>query len=310
MTDASKPDLPRSGFVLLALLTIFWGINWPLMKWGLAEMRPWSFRALCILIGPAGLFLCGRLAGQRLAIAHGDWRAMLVASFFNTTCWHLLSAFGLSLMASGRAAIIAFTMPLWATLLAVPLLGEKLTPAKLVGLALGLVGLACLLGGEIQALERAPIGALLMFGAAISWAAGSLAVKRHRWKTEAFALTAWQLVIGGIPILIGWAIIDGWSPLREGIEAPTWRGVVGVLYAATIPMIFCHWGWVRVLAIFPASVAAIGTLLIPVVGVFSSAIVLGEQVGVMELVSLSAIVASLAIVLGPGMPALGRRRSG
>lgn len=310
MSGGAAQPLPRTGFVLLALLTVFWGVNWPFMKLGLTEFRPWSLRALCMVVGPVGLFVCGWLARQRLGIARGDMRAMVLASLFNTTGWHLLSAFGLSQMASGRAAIIAFTMPLWATLLAVPLLGEPLTRVKLAGLALGLAGLALLLGLEIGAVGRAPVGAAMMFGASLAWAAGSLIVKRHPWRTEAFALTAWQLVIGGVPILIGWALIDGLSPLRPGIEAPSLAAIVGLLYAATIPMIFCHWGWVRLLAVFPASVAAIGTLLIPVVGVFSSALVLGEPVGLPEIAALVLIVASLAIVLGPRLPPIGRRAAG
>lgn len=298
---------PRSGFVLLGLLTLFWGINWPMMKWAVTDFRPWSFRVLCILIGGAGLFACARLAGQRIAIARRDLAPLLVAAFFNTTVWHLCSAYGLMLMASGRAAIIAFTMPLWATLLALPVLGEPITRAKAAGLVLGLAGLFCLLAGEMAAIGAAPLGALLMLGAAIAWAAGSLAVKRHRWSMGAFTLTAWQIVLGGVPILIGWAILEGDGWLRHGLEAPSWRGIVGALYAATVPMIFCHWGWMRVLQVFPASVAAIGSLMIPVVGVFSAALVIGEPVGATELVALGLILASLAIVLGPRLPGLVRR---
>jgi drug/metabolite transporter (DMT)-like permease len=294
--------LPRSGFVLLGLLSFFWGINWPMMKWGVTELRPWTFRSICIVIGVAGLFACARLAGQRVAIPRGDLRPLLVASFFNTTAWHLCSAYGLMLMASGRAAIIAFTMPLWATLLAVPILGERINGARAIGLLLGIGGLAFLLVGEMTALERAPLGGLLMLGAAVTWAAGSLTVKRHRWAMPAFTLTAWQLLIGGIPILVGWAILEGTDMLQAGIGALSWRGIVGTLYAATVPMIFCHWGWMRVLQVFPASVAAIGTLLIPVVGVFSAALVIGERVGATELAALGLITASLAIVLGPRLP--------
>lgn len=294
--------LPRSGFVLLGLLSFFWGINWPMMKWAVTEIRPWTFRSICIVVGVAGLFACARLAGQRVGIPRQDLKPLLVASFFNTTAWHLCSAYGLMLMASGRAAIIAFTMPLWATLLAVPLLDERINRARAIGLVLGLGGLAFLLYGEIAAVQRAPLGGLLMLTAAICWAAGSLTVKRHRWSMPAFTLTAWQLLIGGVPILIGWAVLEGGDILQPGIAALSWRGVVGALYSATVPMIFCHWGWMRVLQVFPASVAAIGTLLIPVVGVFSAALVIGERVGPTELAALALITTSLAIVLGPRLP--------
>jgi drug/metabolite transporter (DMT)-like permease len=303
----TEPAGPRTGFVLLGLLSLFWGVNWPMMKWAVTDFRPWSFRVLCIVLGSLGLFACARIAGQRVAIARRDLGPLLLASFFNTTLWHLLSAYGLMLMASGRAAIIAFTMPLWATLLARPLLGEPLTRAKAAGLVLGLAGLACLLAGEVAAIGAAPFGGLLMLGAALAWAAGSLAIKRHRWTMGAFPLTAWQLVLGGVPILAGWWILEGDAVLRPGLDAPSWRGLAGALYAATIPMVFCHWGWMRVLQAFPASVAAIGTLLIPVVGVFSAALVIGEPVGATEIAALALILASLAIVLGPRLPGMARR---
>lgn len=310
--SATRPDqpaesnAPRTGFVLLGLLSLFWGINWPMMKWAVTDFRPWSFRVLCIVLGSAGLFACARLAGQRIAIPRRDLGPLLVASFFNTTVWHLCSAYGLLFMASGRAAIIAFTMPLWASLLAMPVLGEKMTRAKALGLLLGLAGLGCLLVGEVAAIGAAPLGGLLMLCAAVGWAAGSLAVKRHRWSMQSFPLTGWQLLIGGVPIFIGWWLLEGDAWLRPGLEAPSWRGIVGAVYAATIPMIFCHWGWMRVLQVFPASVAAIGTLMIPVVGVFSAALVIGETVGATELAALGLIVSSLAIVLGPRLPGLSR----
>ena len=308
MSAAASPSqtqdgvLPRTGFVLLALLTLFWGVNWPFMKWGLNEVRPWSMRSLCIVIGVIGLFTCGRLAGQRLDVPRQDRLPLALAALFNITGWNLCSAYGLTLMASGRAAIIAFTMPLWASLFAIPLLGERMTRAKLLGLMFGGAGLLLLVIGEFRTLERAPLGALLMFGAAMSWALGSVTVKRHRWTTQVFALTAWQMVIGGAPILLGWAVVEGFDVMQPGVTALSWRGVAGTLYAATIPMIFCHWGWTRLLQVFPASVAAIGTLLIPVVGVFSAALLIGESIGTTELVSLGLIIAALTVTLRPRRP--------
>ncbi|MFM8989065.1 MAG: EamA family transporter [Alphaproteobacteria bacterium] len=110
MSAAARVEAPpRSGFVLLALLTVFWGVNWPMIKWGVTEFRPWSFRAACIVIGVAGLFACARLAGQSLAIPRRDLGPLLVASFFNMTVWHLCSAYGLSYMApsTGTASSVA-----------------------------------------------------------------------------------------------------------------------------------------------------------------------------------------------------------
>ena len=113
--------------------------------------------------------------------------------------------------------------------------------------------------------------------------------------TPAFALTAWQVVVGGALIFIGWIMLEGFDVLQPGVEALSWRGIVGTLYASTIPMIFRHWGWTRVLQIFSASVAAIGTLLI------------GESIGATEMASLGMIITALTITLAPRLPGRGAR---
>ena len=74
-SGAGAPALPRAGFMLLGLLTLFWGVNWPMMKWGVTEVNPWSFRAICVVLGVAGLFVCARLAGQEWRIAPRDVEA-------------------------------------------------------------------------------------------------------------------------------------------------------------------------------------------------------------------------------------------
>jgi drug/metabolite transporter (DMT)-like permease len=293
---------PRGAFVLLVLLTFFWGVNWPLMKWGLAEIGPWSFRALCIVLGSAGLFACAWLARERIAIPRDERLPVALAGFCNTTLWQLCSAYSLGLMGSGRGAIVAYTMPLWVGVFSVIFLGERFTRALALALILGLLGLALLLFDEFRTIAAAPAGALLMLAGAIFWASGVIVLKRRRWELGSFALTGWQMVIGGVPIVLGALALEGSSPLRPGVAALSLAAALGSLYSATVPMIFCQWGWYRVLAQLPASTAAISMLLIPMVGLASSALLVDERVGVLELVALAAIVAAIAIVIGPSLP--------
>jgi drug/metabolite transporter (DMT)-like permease len=204
-------------------------------------------------------------------------------------------------LSSGRSAIVAYTMPLWATLLSAAFLGERITAAKVLGLALGLGGLVFLIERESAALEHAPLGALLMLGAALAWAIGSVLIKRHHWSMSSFALTGWLLAVGGAPIVIGAGMVEGFVWNRPGV-APSAIGILGFVYSATVAMLFCHWGWIVLLQQLPASVASIAILFIPVVGVWSSALLLGEPVGAPEIIGLASIVAALAIVLGPRLP--------
>ena len=285
--------LPASGFVLLVLLTLFWGVNWPAMKLALTGIAPFTFRTICLFVGGFSLLAFALAKHQKIRIDPADLKPLLLASLLNVTGWHLFSAYGLLQVQAGRGAIIAFTMPIWASILASLVLKEAFTLRKFIGLVLGIGGLSVLIGPEMAKLGAAPIGSLLMLGAALSWAMGTIVTKRHSWRLGTVALTGWQLTLGGLPIFLGALLID---------PAPDFAGLRGdvlwaALYAALIPMIFCHWAWFRIVDLFPASIAAIGTLAIPVVGVLSSALVLGEPIGLAEIAALMLVLAGLSVVM-------------
>ena len=118
-------------------------------------------------------------------------------------------------------------------------------------------------------------------------------VKARRWGLGTAALSGWQIVLGGIPVLLGWVV----AGRPETLLTASWPALAGALYAMLIPMIYCYWAWFRVVAIFPASLASIGTLAIPVIGVFSSALLTGETAGPGEIAGLTLVVAALALVM-------------
>ncbi|HWQ39577.1 MAG TPA: DMT family transporter [Burkholderiales bacterium] len=286
--------LPRSLWALLALLTLAWGLNWPMMKLALAELPVWTFRGACVAAGSIGLFAIARTGGLPLRIArHQRWR-VAVTAFFNITLWNVLIGYGLTLLPSGRAAILAYTMPLWTVLLSICALNEPLTTRRIAGLALGLAGLALLLGTELAVLRAAPVGALLVLGAAVSWAIGTVLMKRYPTDLPTTAFVAWQLAIGGLPIVLGALVLDwgAWRPISVG---PT----IGLLYNMFVAFIFCHWAWFKIATSAPAGVASLSTMMIPVVGVFSGMLVLGEQPKWPEFAALGLVLLALATVLVP-----------
>ncbi len=285
--------LPRAGYVLLAALTLFWGANWPVLKFVLEELPVWWFRSACVVVGGIGLLLIARLSGQSLAVPRAERGPLVLCALFNVVGWHLCSAYGLSLMPAGRAAIVAFTMPLWASLLGSLVLGEALTRSKLIGLALGMAGLAVLIGPDLADLEAAPLGALFMILAAISWASGTVAIKRFTWSVPTTSLVGWQLMVGAVPITVGAVLLEP-MPELGGLGRDVW---IALAYVFLFPMLFCQWAFFKTVRLFPASIAAIGTLAIPVVGVYASALMLGEVVGLREVSALALICSALAGVL-------------
>jgi drug/metabolite transporter (DMT)-like permease len=291
---------PLGGLLFLGTLTVLWGSNWPAMKLALRELDPWTFRTVCLLVGGGGLLALLGAGRQGLRVPRAERWPLCLVAFFNITGWHLCSAYGLTLVQAGRAVIIAYTMPLWTVVFGRLLVGERITRARLVALGLGLAGMATLLAPEAHALSAAPGGVLLMLGAAVSWAIGTVLTKAQRWTISTGALTGWQLVLGAVPIAVG-AVI---RLVASGDAGPLVRlgslssgALLGTAYATLVGVIFCHWAWFRLVAILPAAVAAIGTLGIPIVGLFTSALILGEPVGWAEVVALVLVVAGLGILI-------------
>ncbi len=230
-------------------------------------------------MGGSALLALVKLSGRSIRVPSNEIKPLLLCACFNVIAWHLLTGYGIARIEAGRASIIAFTMPIWATLLGRVVLGEPLSGSKLLGPLLG---------------------AGFMVGAAVSWALGTVLLKRVRWTIPVGTLAGWQLLAGAVPITLGAVAFEAF-PNPADLSLP----VLGaLLYILSFPMVFCQWAWFSVVRLFPVAMAAIGTLAIHIVGVFSSAWVLGEPVGSRELTALALVCAALAVVLVlPGLRA-------
>jgi drug/metabolite transporter (DMT)-like permease len=288
---SAEPDhLPQRLWWLLAALTLAWGFNWTAMKVALAGVPPWTFRTLCLGLGSAVLFLVLRAGGHALTVPPGQRVRLAVLAFFNITCWNLLVAFGMTMIPSGRAAILAYTMPVWAVPLSIWVLGERLTGRKLLGLVLGMAGLALLVGDVF-----ASPGTLLVLGAAISWAIGTVLQKRYPMAMPNGAYTAWIMLLGGVPIFAGALLFEDLGALRE---IGLWPAL-GVAYNVIVAFAFAHWAWIKIATSVPVSVFSISMLIIPVVGVLSGMLFLGERPSWSEYAALLLILCALATVIRP-----------
>jgi drug/metabolite transporter (DMT)-like permease len=299
MADADR--LPPRLWWVLAGLTFAWGFNWSAMKIALHEVTPWVFRSLCLGLGSAVLFLVLRAGGQKLAVPAGQWRRLALLAFFNITCWNLLVAYGLTMIASGRAAILAYTMPVLAVPLSLWLLGERLTSRKIAGLVLGLGGLALLLGEAVAGLGGSPLGSLLALGAAFTWALGVVLQKRYPVAMPTLPYTAWIMLLGGVPVIAGSLLFEDWRVLG-GVGTRAW---LGVAYNVFIAFAWAHWAWIKIATSVSVTVFSLSMLVIPVVGVLSGMLFLGERPSIAELCAAALVLASLATVVVPPRVARG-----
>jgi drug/metabolite transporter (DMT)-like permease len=294
-----SPDTPAVSRATLSALivavTILWGANWPAMKIAVLELEPWTFRVVTVLGAGLTLLLLARITGERIWMERRLVLPHLAISLAGVTLWHMLTAYGLMYIGGGRAAIIAFTMPVWATLLSILFLGERPTLAMGVALVLGMAGLAVLIGPDLARVGEAPMGALLILLAAMVWAIQTVATKAYDWRIGTMALSAWQLLAGGVPILIVWL----WLGTRPDPTRLSLEGILALLYVVFVALVFCFTTFLRIVRLLPAIAASLSTLAIPVVGVASSAWLLGETVGLREVVALVLVLAAIGLVLLP-----------
>jgi drug/metabolite transporter (DMT)-like permease len=292
-----EPDhLPRHLWWVLAALTFAWGFNWTALKVALAEVPPWTFRSLCLGLGAAVLFAALRAGGQPLGVPKGQWHRLALLSFLNITCWNMLVAFGVALIPSGRAAILAYTMPIWSIPLSVWLLGERITRRRMAGLGLGMTGLALLLGESLVGLGAAPLGSVLVLGAALTWALGTVLQKRMPVRMPLGAYTAWMMLVGGVPVFLGAALLEDVRVLRD----VSLVAALGVAYNVFVAFAFAHWAWIKLATSVPVGVFSISMLLIPVIGVISGVVFLGERPSWAEVGALVCVLGALATVIRRG----------
>jgi drug/metabolite transporter (DMT)-like permease len=259
------------------------------------ESRDLRGRAVHLAAGSGVLFAALRASGQPLAIPRDQWRRLVLIAFFSITCWNVLVVFGLRLIPSGRAAILAYTMPALAIPLSVWFLGERMTVRKLLGLALGMAGMALLLAEELTNLAGAPLGALMVLGAATTWALGTVLQKKYPVRAPVAALTAWMMLIGGVPIYLAALAFDSFRSLSEVSLWPA----LAVAYNVLFSFAWAHWAWIKLATSVSVTTFSLAMLMTPVVGVFSGMVFLGERPGWLEFGALGLVLASLATVVIP-----------
>jgi drug/metabolite transporter (DMT)-like permease len=293
------PSAPAvAGLGLLLVSTLCWGLAWPLAKIVVGELGVWNVRLALVAVGTCGLLAIAGLRGDRLLPPGARWGQVAFIGAMSTTGWGVLSTYALVLMAPGRAAILAYTMPLWAAIFGWLALGIPVRRRELLGLALGLAAIAVLLASDALAMGAAPYGPILIVMAAMCWAAGTVAIKAYRGSLSTLPLAAWQTVIGGLPIVGAALVVESPSDFLGLSPAAAWSLAFWSLSGAVAGV----WAWYRVVQILPPHVAAIGILGTPILGLLSSAAVFGDTIGGAELTALALVVAALVAVLAPSSP--------
>lgn len=282
---AFSPTVAR---LLLVGVVVLWGANWPVMKIGVQYMPPVWFAAARMVLGAASLFALLWVLGRLSLPTRRDLPVVFTVGALQMAAFLALVNIALQQVEAGRSAVLAYTTPLWVTPVAIVLLGERLTSFKLIGLALGIGGVAVLFNplGFDWSDREVLVGNALLLVAALSWSVAILHVRSHKWDSSPLQLAPWQMVLAVPPLaLISWATED-WSQIR-------WTGDLALVLAYNGPLAtaFCFWAVVSVTRALPAITTSLSLLAVPVTGVAASALFLGEPLT-------STLVAGLVLILG------------
>jgi drug/metabolite transporter (DMT)-like permease len=275
---APAADPRRRAIALLALLTLVWGTNWGLFPVVLREVSVWHFRA--VSTAGAGLLLLAvaRLRGVPLAIPRRWWGTVALATSLYLVLWNIASAYAAVMIPSGQAAVLGFTMPLWAALFGWLFLRQRLDGRLLLALALGVAAVALLAWRSLGAYAQAPLGVALGLLSAIGWAVGTMILKHRQVQVPALVLTGWQLLITAVPIALG-SLLWGHVPAGAAAGGPSWTVIALIVYITLVPMAVGNLAWFTIVGLLPTTVAGLSSIMVPVVAMVSGALMHGEPLG-------------------------------
>ena len=287
----SATKLSTRDLTLLVLLTLFWGLNWPVMKAGVAELPPLYFRTLCIAGGLVVIWCWARVMRVPMRVPAGAWPLVVKLALPNLIMWHLLAIFAIKMLPSGRAAILGYTMPVWAVIIGLIAFNEQPQRRHWWGVVAAFVGTLLLLSSEFTALSGAPLGTFLMLVAAASWGYGTHLMRRNLTDMPIIALTFWMLTLTLVVMSVGSVLF----------EMPRWRmpNVIewaSIVYNMVLAIAFCHVVWSMLARKLPPAASGLSVMMIPVIGVFSGMALLGERPFWQDYVALILILVALSSV--------------
>lgn len=281
------------------MLTLCWGINWPIMKIGVQDFPPIAFRTLCMIGGLPVLWLVARMQGLSMAIPRQQIKPVIALAIPNMLIWHMFVILGVKMLTSGRAAILGYTMPIWAVLFGLLFFGERVTRLAWLGIGFALAGALLLLSSELITLTGQPMGSVLVLIAAAAWGYGTVMMKRSRLDMPTIVLTFWMLALTTIAMGIASFLFErsAWR-LPDEVEWST------IVYNALVIFGFAHLVWFKLARTLPPVASSLSVMMIPVLGVFSGAWMLRETPHWQDYAAMVLILAAMStVLLKPRTPA-------
>jgi drug/metabolite transporter (DMT)-like permease len=299
-----KPDqsLTVVDVLLLAFVSIGWGLTFPVMKLGLQTYPPLTFRGLSIAAGILTMGIYLLVQRQSFTIKWPELRKLFAISQVNLTGWQLGLLYGVLLLGASRSAIVGYTMPVWAFVTSILLYKAPVSARGVVGVSLAMIAVAVLTLNDFGQFLSAPAGLLFLLIGAMCWGAGTAMIRNTTLSISNESMAFWALICT-MPVYV---------PLTIWLESDLWRWpnfteTWTILYGGVVSFAFCYVVWYRLSRKLSPVVSSLSIMLVPVIGVVSSSLTVGEHVTGLDWLALALIILAMAVVLLPAQ-ALGLKR--
>jgi drug/metabolite transporter (DMT)-like permease len=282
----------------LVLLTLVWGLNWPVMKLGVTSYPPLTFRAVSILLGIPVLALALVVLKVPFRLPRRHWLEFSWLTVTNMMIWHVCIILAVQSLSSGRAAILGYTMPIFSAVIGALVFKAMLSRRGWTGVGAAALGVALLLWHEFTGLAGKPGGVALALFAAAVWAVGTQLLRRTKIDIPTLALSFWMTVVAGVFMSLLAAVFE-----RDQWRLPSEPVAWAIAYNAVLIFGYAHAAWFYLARGLPPVASTLSVMFIPVLGVFSGALWLNEVLHWQDWAAVMLMVVAIASVLWPARPA-------
>jgi drug/metabolite transporter (DMT)-like permease len=263
----------KKGAFFLIIVALGWGLTWPLNKAILESLSPFWLSALRSAIAAVTLLLVIVPRGRLTLPPRSDMPVLLSITVLHMVGFVVLANIGLQLVPVGRSVVLAYTTPLWVMPGAAIFLGERLTARRMLGVALGMIGLGALFNPfAFDWSDRNSIlGHAALLLAALLWAASILHIRGHKWTSTPFQLLPWET-------LLATALLFAVALAIEPQLVVEWNArLILLLFAtSTVGVVIPYWAAASAGRTLSAGTVSLGVLGAPLVAILSAAALLGE----------------------------------
>ncbi|MFE4124792.1 O-acetylserine/cysteine exporter [Kosakonia sp. YIM B13605] len=284
--------MTRKDVLLAMLVVVAWGLNFVVIKVGLHNMPPLMLAGLrfVLVAFPAILFVARPRVPLRLLLGYG-----LTISFGQFAFLFCAIKFG---MPAGLASLVLQAQAFFTIILGAGVFGERLQIKQLVGITLAVLGVLVLIESSLNGQHVPLLGFLLTLAGAFSWACGNIFNKKimqHSSRPAVMSLVVWSALIPIVPFMVASLIFDGPALMLQSVVSIDFTTLLSLVYLAFVATILGYGIWGTLLGRYETWHVAPLSLLVPVVGMASAALLLGETLSALQLVGAVLVMAGLYI---------------